>query len=74
MEEIWEHGRHEPQEFLDAGEFVVVALHARARRRGIGVPVDIPMFHVFEMRDGRVQRGRAYLDRAEALEAAGVRE
>ena len=74
MDAIWEDGRHEPQEFIDAGDFVVVALRVRARRRDIGVPVDMPLFHVFEMRDGRIQRGRAYLDKTEALEAAELAE
>ena len=61
---IWEGGRHEPEEFIDAGDFVVVALRIRARRRDIDVPVDVALFQVFEMRDGRIQRGRAYLDKA----------
>jgi ketosteroid isomerase-like protein len=71
---IWEDGRYEPEEFIDAGDFVVVAVRVRARRRDIRVPVDVPLFQVFEMRDGRIQRGRAYLDRTEALEAAGLSE
>ena len=74
MDEIWEGGRHEPEEFIDAGDFVVVVLRVRARRRDIGVPFDMPLFHVFEMRDGRIQRGTAYLDKAEALEAVGLSE
>jgi ketosteroid isomerase-like protein len=74
MDEIWEDGRHEPEEFIDAGDFVVVALRVRARRRDIQVPFDMPLFHVFEMRDGRIQRGTAYLDKAEALEAVGLSE
>ena len=71
---IWEDGRYEPEEFIDAGDFVVVALRVRARRRDIRVPVDVPLFQVFEMRDGRIQRGRAYLDKTEALEAVGLSE
>jgi ketosteroid isomerase-like protein len=74
MDKIWEDGRHEPERFIDAGAFVVVALRVRARRRDIGLPFDMPLFHVFEMRDGRIQRGTAYLDKAEALEAAGLNE
>jgi ketosteroid isomerase-like protein len=34
------------------------------------VTIDASMFQVFEMRDGRIQRGTAYLDKDEALEAA----
>ena len=32
------------------------------------------LFDVFELRDGRVLRIREYLDEADALEAAGLRE
>ena len=74
MDEIWEDGRHEPEEFIDAGDFVVVVLRVRARRRDRGVPFDLPLLHVFEMRDGRIQRGTAYLDKVEALEAVGLSE
>jgi hypothetical protein len=74
MDELWKDGRHDPERFIDAGDFVVVAVRARGRRRGIDAPVDIPLFHVFEMRDGKIQRGRAYLDETEALEAVGLSE
>jgi uncharacterized protein len=74
MDEIWENGRHEPEEFIDTGDFVVVALRVRARRRDIGVPFDMPLFHVFEMRHGKIQRGTAYVDKVEALEAVGLTE
>ena len=74
MDEIWEDGRHEPEEFIDAGDFVVVVLRVRARRRDGGVPFDLPLLHVFEMRDGRIQRGTAYLDKVEALQAVGLSE
>ena len=74
VDDVWEDGRYEPEEFIDAGDFVVVALRVRARRRDIRVPVDVSLYHVFEMREGRIQRGTAYLDRAEALEAVGLSE
>jgi uncharacterized protein len=74
MEEIWVDARYEPEEFIDAGELVVVAVRAKARGRGSGVPMDVPMFHVFEVQDGKIRRFWSYLDRAEALEAVGLRE
>ena len=74
VDDVWEDGRYEPEEFIDAGDFVVVALRVRARRRDIRVPIDVSLYHVFEMREGRIQRGTAYLDRAEALEAVGLSE
>jgi ketosteroid isomerase-like protein len=74
VDSLWADGRYEPQEFIDAGDFVVVAVRIRARRRNTGVNIDVSMFQVFEMCEGRIQRGTAYLDKAEALEAVGLAE
>ena len=74
VDDIWEDGRYEPEEFIDAGDSVVVAVRVRARRRDTRLTIDVSMFQVFEMRDARIQRGTAYLDRAEALEAVGLSE
>ena len=74
MEEIWVDPRYEPEEFIEAGGFIVVAVRATARGRGSGVPLDIPIFQVFEVQGGKIRRLWAYRDRAEALEAAGLRE
>ena len=74
VDSLWEDGRYEPQEIIDAGDFVVVAVRVRGRRRHTGVNIDVSMFQVFEMRQGRIQRGTAYLDKDEALEALGLSE
>jgi ketosteroid isomerase-like protein len=74
MEDIWTDSRYEPEEFLDAGKFVVVAVHAKATGARGGVPLDIPMFHVVEVEDGKARHVWAYLDRAEALKAVGLEE
>ena len=74
VDSLWEDGRYEPHEFIDAGDFVVVAVRIRGRRRDTRVTIDVPMFQVFEMREGKIQRGSAYLDKAEALEAVGLSE
>jgi hypothetical protein len=42
--------------------------------RGSGVPVEVESFAVFDLANGKSIRVRMYLDRAEALEAAGLRE
>jgi ketosteroid isomerase-like protein len=74
MDDIWVDGRYEPKEFIDAGQSVVVAVRATARGRGSDIPMDVEMFHVFEMQDGKVGRCWSYLDRGEALEAVRLRE
>jgi ketosteroid isomerase-like protein len=42
--------------------------------RGSGVPVEVEYFIVYELANGQVIRIRIYLNRDEALEAAGLRE
>jgi ketosteroid isomerase-like protein len=72
--EAWEERRLEAEEFIDAGDCVVVLLHEFRRRKGSGVEVETDTAVVYEMRDGRVVRIQGYMDRADALEAAGLRE
>jgi ketosteroid isomerase-like protein len=74
MEDLYVNPRYEPDEFIDAGPFVIVAVRAKAHGRRGGVPLDVPMFHVCELQDGKTRRFWAFLDRAEALEAAGLSE
>ena len=51
---------------------------ALTRQSGIGkesgVPVELNLGLVYELRDGRIARITNYLTHAEALEAAGLRE
>ena len=70
----WDAFRFEPEEMLDRGDHVVVGGMQIGRGRGSGVEVRFPTFHVFTLRDGKVTRHRSYRDRAEALDAAGLRE
>ena len=74
MDDLYVDAHYEPAEFIDAGRFVVVAVHAKAQGRRGGVPLDIPMFHVCELEDGQTRRFWAFFNRAEALEAAGLSE
>jgi ketosteroid isomerase-like protein len=64
----------EVEQFIDAGEFTVARVRASGRGRIGGVPVETHVFHVFEIDGGKIRRVRGYLDEAEALEAAGLRE
>ncbi len=45
-----------------------------ARGRRSGVPLDEPIWAVYELRQGQVVRATAYRSREEALEAVGSRE
>ena len=62
------------EEVLDAGEEVVVFLHYRGRGKESGAAVELRMAHVLTIQDGMAVRLRQYLDRAEALEVAGMPE
>ena len=41
---------------------------------GRGIPIEMELAHVYTLRDGRVARCVEYFDRAEALDAVGLRE
>jgi ketosteroid isomerase-like protein len=57
---------------LDAGDEVVVTYRVHVRGRGSGAEVDQRLTLVWLVRDGKIARVRAYRERAEALEAAGL--
>jgi ketosteroid isomerase-like protein len=70
--ELFEDFSIEVERYFDAGEELVVFLRYRARARGSNVPIDAQMAHVWTVRDGKAILFRQYLDRAAALEAAGL--
>ena len=72
--EAWDERRLKAEEFIDAGDRVVVLVREFRRGRGSGIELETDTAAVFEVRDGRVVRIQGYMDRAEALEAAGLRE
>lgn len=62
-----------PEEFVDAGEgVVVVVLHFVGRGRGSGFPIDELLCHLWRLRDGRAVRMEVHADRAGALRSAGA--
>jgi ketosteroid isomerase-like protein len=61
-------------EFIDAGPSVVVVVHEHGRGKGSGIPVERQHFQLWTFRRGRIVRWEAFADKAQALEAAGLRE
>jgi ketosteroid isomerase-like protein len=53
---------------------VVSSVRLTGRAKGSGVPVDLEFALVWTVRGGKVIRAQGYRDRAEALEAVGLRE
>jgi ketosteroid isomerase-like protein len=72
--EAWDERRLEAEEFIDAGDDVVVLLHEYRRGRGSGVELEADTAVVVAVSGGRVVRIQGYMDRHEAREAAGLRE
>lgn len=68
-EEWWDEFSADPDEFLDAGEDVVVLGRYRGRAKGTGKPLDVPFAHVWTFRDGKAVRFRQFLDTAGWVEA-----
>ena len=65
----------EVDEYIEAGHDVLVAAFvAHGRGAESGMHVNQRMFHVWDMRNGKVLRCREYLERDDALTAAGLSE
>lgn len=63
------------ERLIDTGDDRVVALTRQsATGKESGVPVELNLGMVYELKDGRVIRMTNYLTHAEAFEAAGLRE
>jgi ketosteroid isomerase-like protein len=72
--ESFEDNRVEVEEIRDAGEHVVASLHISGSGTASGIDVDLRVHVHWKVRGGRVVYVFEYADRAEALEAAGLRE
>ena len=63
------------EEFIDAGEAVVVRARQGGRGRQSGADVEMPPYwQVYRHRDGLAMRIEVYSDRAEALKAVGLED
>jgi ketosteroid isomerase-like protein len=64
--------RIEPQEFIDAGDFVVVPVRVVGRGGASGAPFEEHEVQVFQLRDGKIVELREYREMEEALRAVGL--
>ena len=75
LQEAWGEGfRFEPRGITQGDGAVVVDARASGVGTGSGVPIEMTVHIVMHYRDQKVIWTRAFIDRAEALEAAGLRE
>ena len=72
--EAWERQSLETTDYFDAGDRVVVFFHEVAKGRESGAVVETDTGVIFTVKDGSVVRVDRYMDRDEALEAAGLSE
>jgi len=69
----WERIELRADEYIDAGgDEVVVFFHEVAKGRASGAIVETDTGTVNTVKDGRIVRVRSYMDRDDALKAAGV--
>lgn len=72
--EAWETIKFDYEEFIDAGERVVVVLTQRMRGRTSGVDLEWRSYaQAWTVREGKLTRMEFFPDRAQALEAVGLR-
>jgi ketosteroid isomerase-like protein len=71
----WDDLAQESLEFIEApDDRVVVFIRQSGRGRESGVPIVIHFFEVLTIRNGKVRKIEFFRHRADALEAAGLRE
>jgi ketosteroid isomerase-like protein len=73
-QEAFEDFRVEPEDFIDAGETVVVPVRISGRGRASGAKQEMRLTHLWALRNGKVISSEIYRTVEEALEAAGLRE
>jgi uncharacterized protein len=61
-----------PEEFLDAGERVIVVFRFRGKGRGSGLLIDERLAHLWTIRNGQAVRMEVHSGRDEAARAARV--
>jgi ketosteroid isomerase-like protein len=74
LREAWANQRLEPEEFIEAGDQVVIPVKVVSTGRGSGMTIQAPASWVNTFRGSKIARMTVYQSRAEALEAVGLSE
>ena len=67
----WAEVISEPEQFLPAGDRIVVYVHARVRAKGSTDWQEVRLADVYTVRHGKIVAMRAFADRQEALRWVG---
>jgi ketosteroid isomerase-like protein len=70
----WDEWREEIEEMRDLGSQVLVLTVQHGRGKGSGVEVEAPYAVLYDLHRGKITRMALYQEKADALEAAGLRE
>jgi ketosteroid isomerase-like protein len=70
----WKNLETIPEDFIDAGDQILVPVLFRGRGQGSGVEVEGRYYEVVTVRDGRIVHWEEFSERSDALAAAGLEE
>jgi ketosteroid isomerase-like protein len=75
IRDVWEEFRVVPEQFIDAGDRIVVMEKIRGRGRSSGVEVETRTYAtIWTLHDGQVTRVQVGVDPNEAVKAVGLEE
>src|SRR5688572_16439134 len=74
IRDAWAEWHFEPERYFDLGADVLVFTRLVAKSETSAIELDREVAHLWKIKDGRVAAVRVYLERDEALEAAGLSE
>jgi ketosteroid isomerase-like protein len=74
IDELFEDMHWEAQEFVEAGDRLMIASRVAACGKVSGAPVEIALFHAVRFQDGKLVRLESFLRREQALKAVGLAE
>ena len=72
--DAWDDWEMEVEDYIDAGEHVVVICNQRGRSKATGIPAEMRFAQLWTLRDGLAIRMQMFASVEEALEAVGLRE
>jgi ketosteroid isomerase-like protein len=73
-EETWDDYEFRAEDYVDAGDRVLVTMHFRGRGKASGIETEARTYHVYTLRDGKTVSMVEFLDRDQAVPAAGLSE
>jgi len=70
--DTWAAIRYQPERIIESGDLIVVFWREKARSPRSEVEIETETAAILKIRNGKIVELRGYMDRAEALRAAGL--